>query len=159
MSALAQALKAHFKEHDIHFEEVEGEPTHLLFGFAGDHAEYRCVIRTYSESGLVICYSVCPLSAPEAKHDAIARFLTLANYGMQFGNFEMDFGDGEIRYKTSLWLGETPLTEEMIQPMIGVNFTAIDRYMPGIVAVIASEISPEQAIKQVEGAPTAEQAS
>ena len=34
--------------------------------------------------------------------EAIAEFLTRTNYSMIIGNFELDFADGEIRYKTSI---------------------------------------------------------
>lgn len=38
-----------------------------------------------------------------------AEFLTRANYGLVFGNFEMDMHDGEIRYKPSFRAAEKPL--------------------------------------------------
>ncbi len=33
---------------------------------------------------------------------AVAEFITRANFGIVIGNFEIDFSDGEIRYKTSI---------------------------------------------------------
>jgi len=37
-----------------------------------------------------------------SKRGAVAEFINRANYGIIIGNFEMDFADGEIRYKTSI---------------------------------------------------------
>ncbi len=47
-----------------------------------------------------------PVKAPEEKRLAIAEFVARANDGLRIGNFELDFGDGEVRYKRSAWIGE-----------------------------------------------------
>ena len=39
---------------------------------------------------------------PEEMRVPMAEFLTRANYGLRIGNFEMDFEDGEVRYKSSV---------------------------------------------------------
>jgi len=43
------------------------------------------------------------------------KFLTRANYGMMIGNFEMDFTDGEIRYKTSIDVEGDKLSSALIK--------------------------------------------
>jgi len=39
----------------------------------------------------------------------VNEFLTRANYGLNIGNFEMDFQDGEIRFKTAIDVEEVIL--------------------------------------------------
>ena len=50
----------------------------------------------------VSCYYSAPITVPEEKRTAISEFITRANYGLTNGNFEMDFSDGELRYKTTI---------------------------------------------------------
>ena len=48
---------------------------------------------------LVQCYHIAPIKAEEAQRAEMAEFITRANYDTKLGNFEMDFRDGELRYK------------------------------------------------------------
>ena len=50
----------------------------------------------------VTCYHTAPIKAPLEQRAAISEFITRANYGLTNGNFEMDFSDGELRYKTTI---------------------------------------------------------
>ena len=49
----------------------------------------------------------------------MAEFLTRANYGIMIGNFEMDFNDGEVRYKGALEYADGDVTIMMIDNLIG----------------------------------------
>jgi hypothetical protein len=62
---------------------------------------------------------------PEAKRQAMAEFLTRAKYGLCMGNFEMDFGDGEVRYKASLDIADGELTAKMIEVLHMVSLSWI----------------------------------
>jgi hypothetical protein len=154
MGLMIDALKGHLQQHGVAFEEVGGDPTYLAFGFVGAYARYRCFLVVHEPRGLVIFYSVYPVNVPEEKRDAVARLITIANYGMQFGNFEMDWADGEVRFKTSLWLEDQALTggltDGLIKPLMGVSFTAVDRYMPALVKVIHTDLDPREAVRQIE---------
>ena len=66
--------------------------------------------------------------------------------GLWLGNFELDFRDGEIRYKTSLHIGDGLLTVDMLSALLGANVATMDRYMPGIMSVLWNDVSPEDAI-------------
>jgi hypothetical protein len=80
---------------------------------------------------------------------AIAEFLTRANYGMTIGNFELDYTDGEIRYKTSIDVTNDQLSPALIQTLVYINVAMMDEYLPGIQAVIdgATPIAAIQAIE------------
>ncbi len=80
-----------------------------------------------------------------------AEYLTRANYGLRIGNFEMDFSDGEVRYKTSIDVKGGNLTPSMVKVIVYANLHTMDRYLPGIMEVIFTEHSPKQVIDTVEG--------
>ncbi|HEY9747696.1 MAG TPA: YbjN domain-containing protein [Allocoleopsis sp.] len=90
-----------FTEDDWSFTKVQGEPI-LHMAFQSENGTYSCCAKIRENEEQFVFYSICPLVIPEAKRGAIAEFITRANYGMIIGNFEMDFEDGEIRYKTSI---------------------------------------------------------
>ena len=66
-------------------------------------------------------YAVAPINAdrkdPKAMA-AMAEFITRANYGLPNGNFEMDFSDGEIRYKSFVPCDDTMPSRSIIRRSI-----------------------------------------
>ena len=69
-------------------------------GLQGKITDLRFYIIVGDET--VTCYHTAPIKAPLEQRAAISEFITRANYGLTNGNFEMDFSDGELRYKTTI---------------------------------------------------------
>jgi hypothetical protein len=119
--------------------------------FQGENGTWVCYAHAREEQKLFIFYSVCQVNAPEDKRMAVAEFLTRANYGLLIGNFELDFNDGEIRYKTSIDVeGDRP-SPALVQQLVYANVLTMDRYLPGIMTVIYGSASPAEAIAEIEG--------
>lgn len=136
------------------WEPIEGE-TALRFAFRGENGRWLCFMTAREEHNQLIFYSVLDVNVVEEKRVAMAEFITRANYGLIFGNFEMDFSDGEIRFKTSVDGGDGELPPEMIKPLVFGNLVVMDRYLPGIMALLYSDVTAEEAIGEVEGGKTA----
>src|SRR5438105_2189180 len=77
------------------FEMPDGNT--LQVNFQGRHGNWACYAQAREESSQLVFYSICPMSAPEAKRARVVEYITRANYGLIIGNFEMDVDDGEIR--------------------------------------------------------------
>jgi hypothetical protein len=138
-----------FTEDDWPYTKIKGEPV-LLTAFQGENGKWNCSAKARVQQEQFIFYSICPINAPENKRLAMAEFLTRANSGMIIGNFELDFADGEIRYKTSIDVQGDFLSFELIKQLVYANVTMMDEYLPGIISVINGEVSPEDAIAQIE---------
>jgi len=63
----------------------------------------------------------------------------------------MDYADGEVRYKTSLDIRDGELTTEMIKVLVHANLSTMDRYFPGMMAVLSGSGAPESAVARIEG--------
>lgn len=122
----------------------------LQMGFQGDNGQWNCFAHVNEEDNRFSFYSVCPVSAPEHKRSALAEFITRANTGLAIGNFELDFEDGEIRYKTSIDVEGDRLSGALIRQLVYANIATLDSYLPGIMKLIYADVSPVQAIAQVE---------
>jgi hypothetical protein len=138
-----------FTTDDWSFTKLQGEPA-LRLAFQGENGEWACYARAREEQQQFIFYSICPIAAPEDKRGAIAEFLTRANYGMTIGNFELDYADGEIRYKTSIDVTNDQLSPALIQTLVYTNVAMMDEYLPGIQAIIEDGMGAEAAITLVE---------
>ena len=126
----------------------------LRMSFRGDNATWTCFARVREPQGQVTFYSVAPITAPAAHRPAIAEFVARANFGMVVGHFELDFGDGEIRFKTSLELGPDGLDGvpfgRLFGRLVGTNLRMMDRYLPGLLDVLGGQ-APAEALAEIDG--------
>lgn len=138
-----------FTQDDWQFTKLQGEPV-LHLAFQGENGGWNCYARAREDQQQFIFYSICPIATPADKRSAIAEFITRANYGMTIGNFELDFTDGEIRYKTSIDVEGDQLSFALIKSLVYTNVMMMDTYLPGIRAVIEAGVSPEEATRVIE---------
>jgi hypothetical protein len=119
--------------------------------YSGGHAELRCVARVNIEAEQFFFYAIATIKVPEGARPAVAEFLTRANYGLRIGNFEMDFSDGEVRYKSSLDFEGDSLSGNLIRNAIYPAVNNLDEYMPGLLKVAFGSTTPQEAIQEIEG--------
>lgn len=141
----------------MEFFESDGWPFHVLdsktalqTAFAGENGRWNCYAQAREEQHQFVFYSVIPVNAPEARRAAVVEFITRVNYGLIIGNFELDYSDGEIRYKSSLDVEGDELTEDLIRNAVYRNVYTTDRYLPGIMSVIYADADPAEAVARIE---------
>lgn len=149
MSQLYDTMIAFFEEDEWPIAPIEGS-TAVSTGFSGEVGEWRCYGYTREEYQQVVFYSVCPVNVPPERRDEVAIFLTRANYELIIGNFEMDYSDGEVRYKTSLDVEGDQLTKALMKQLVYANVLIMERYLPGLLKVTYGELSPEAAVAYAE---------
>lgn len=118
--------------------------------FSGEHGGWRCIAQALEEQQEFLFYSILDTKVPSDKREAVSEYLTRANYGLRIGNFEMDFSDGEVRYKTSIDVKGGQLTPSMAKVVVYANLQTMDKYLPGIMEVIYTEHRPKVVIDTVE---------
>lgn len=114
---MMQAVKAFFTADNRTYEEMEGRNI-LRTRFSGEHANWTCYAQVKEEQERFMFYSTLESKVPEDRRIAMAEYLTRANYGLLIGNFEMDFADGEVRFKTSVDIEDSALTHKLIQNLV-----------------------------------------
>lgn len=129
---------------------IEGKFAYSM-SYTGKNGDLRCyaIIRVDLEEFLF--YAVAPVKIPEEVRMAVAEYLTRANYGLRIGNFELDYSDGEVRYKSSLDFEGQILTQELIRNAIYPAVHTMDRYLNGLLRVSFGGATPHEAIEEVEG--------
>ncbi len=150
MGVIFDALVKFFEEDDWKYTPHPDEDF-IHLGFSGENGKLDCFARAKEKAGICIFYSLCPVKVPERLRPAMAEYITRANYGLMYGNFEMDYSDGEVRFKTSIDVQDDRLTSGLIKPLIYANIALMDKYLPGIMAVVYGNASPKEAIEEIEG--------
>lgn len=137
------------QEREIEWEET-ADPEVVRAAVASANGEWSLYVVCREEFGRCSIYSQAPWSAPEEVRMAMAELLVRINYGIAIGNFEMDFSDGEIRFKTSLDVAGGHLGHAMFEALLDSNLAAMDAYLPAIEAVRDSRMTPAEAVASVE---------
>jgi len=133
---LLSELKRVFDENDWPYSEVDGAPV-LVAELSGPEGQWDFYAQAVEEKDLVLLYSIAPHRVPEERRREVSEFLTKANYGLADGNFELDFDDGEVRYKTVLHLQADALDGLLVRRLVRSNGTALETYLPSIHSVIS----------------------
>ncbi len=129
-------VREHLESNGIRFN-FEEERQIFRFGIT-THNKIRSlnmVIHFTSQEMVVL--AVCPLAADVASADEVMRYLTMANYGLRNGNFEMDLNDGEVRYKSYVNTeGYDELPDCQIRKAVVIPVAMFDRFGDGLAALL-----------------------
>lgn len=141
-------LRTHFEAEDL---ERDGEDDMISFRLEDEGGnEWGCLALADEQSEQAIFYSVVLETTPPEHRLEVMKFVTLANYGMQVGNFELDLEDGEVRFKTSVDVENIDLAEGLLRNMVELNILMMGLYYDGLLAVMRGGMSAEEAIAEVE---------
>lgn len=138
-----------FKKDEWSINQIENQPI-IQVSFQGENGSWNCSARAREQQQQAVFYSIFPVNIPENQRTSIAEFITRANAGTIIGNFELDFDDGEIRYKTSIDIEGDNLSFALIKNLVYANVSMMDEYFAGLMSVLYGNIEPKQAIVQIE---------
>jgi hypothetical protein len=137
--ALLDAEKLKFDEPNIPTNPDSEVIATFRMPVRGLHGEWICIVRVFPESERLLVYSILTENVPVERRPRIAELFVRINYGLVLGNFEMDWEDGEVRYKTSMDLESITPTATVVRNLIFSNFFSTDRYFDVIEEAIHTE--------------------
>lgn len=82
--------------------------------------------------------------------NAVAEYLHRANYGLNNGNFELDYHDGEVRYKIFVRFKGIDLSKDIIKESIVLPPIMFDKYGKNLIKLMLGEGSPKELIEEAE---------
>ena len=150
--SIRQAIERYFKENDWNYTFLEDKQC-LKAGvnLKCKLKETQLMIRLREDHYIV--YATINVNADEDCRQQVAEYITRANYGLKWGNFEMDMRDGEIRYKVLVDCGtncDCLPTSSVIENSIYLPAQMMQKYGNGMLAVMYGFKSPAEAIEEAE---------
>lgn len=96
-------------------------------------------------------YVIPQLSCPSERLAELSRFITLANYGLINGNFELDMRTGDFRYKCfANCVGLNDLPAETIDSTVRTACGTFKRYADGLSRVVLMTADANDEITRIE---------
>uniref|UniRef100_A0A7S3JVS9 YbjN domain-containing protein n=1 Tax=Aureoumbra lagunensis TaxID=44058 RepID=A0A7S3JVS9_9STRA len=130
--------------------EIIPDKQAIRTGVQGRNSAYKVFFRVQEDKQQIHLFLAVEQKVPENKRDEAAEYLMRATWGLQIGNFEFDYSDGEFRYKVAYDVENGRFSTRMVKNMVGISLGTFDRYFPGLMAVTFANVSPQTAISQVE---------
>ncbi len=128
---LANAIKAFLDERDIlyGFSEEEGRfITDFTIDETGEEVEVAIAVL---EDGFA-CYVMLPWVFDSDYYPYVGEFLHRANYGLLNGNFELDYENGAIQYKTFGYCPDEKVSNDVLEAVLLGPLVVIDHYIGGL---------------------------
>lgn len=100
-----------------------------------------------------VTYGMCPIGVDYEDTEMMAQmaeFICRANYGLKNGCFELDFRDGEIRFRSYVDCENLHPSTEVVKNSVHCTAAMIKRYAVGIVDIIFNGTSAKDAIVKCE---------
>jgi hypothetical protein len=116
------------------------EPSEGLFRFQLERVE--CLIRVRDQT--VVLYALWDERVPVASRDDVSLYCVRVNFGLNFGNFEMNYADGQVRYKLSIQAAQVMDITVPLDSLLDLAPTVFRRWVSGI-AQVCEGASPEDA--------------
>ena len=129
---------------------LPNNPDWLRMVHNGDSGQWQCYLQVRETQEQFFFFSMGAMYIPEAKRATVAEYLTRANYGLVIGNFEMDYNDGEVRFKTYFDAQGFPITPKAVEVHVFANLATFDRYNAGMMSVAFGNATPAEAIALIE---------
>ncbi len=120
-----------------------------FFGIGTQNGKFHCIIDIDEVDTKIIFFSIYPINVPKKVRIAMSELIIRLNYILFFGGFEMDFENGEVRFKTSIIYEDGELTEKMIEHIVKDNITSMDTYFELLNSLITEKITMTEAIKKI----------
>lgn len=152
MKHTIELIKSFFEKGEWNYNQKEYDEKHVVFssGVNMNNAIGNLRIFVIVRQDYYIV-NVILNSAVEGKYyNQVAEYLHRANYGMNNGNFEFDFEDGEIRYKTYVNFEGIQLSDDIVADSILVPIFMFDKYGKNLLRLMLGEGNPKELIAETE---------
>lgn len=144
-------IREHLTKHGVDYTGSADEPA-VTAWLNLENLVPRLILHAPPGSpGWVTLVLTVPVAVPVDRRAAVGEFLLRVNYSLRLGSFELDFHDGEVRFRISDAFGERPVAEEMLTYWLLAATKTVDGFFPVLMRVIFAHMSPEQAVEQGEG--------
>ena len=123
----------------------------ICSGFQLDNALGAVPLFVDVRSDKYIVFAVPRVKCEPENRFELAEFLTRINYRMIFGDFEMDFSDGGVRFRFPVDCDGAAPSDAMIKRSILMTAAMMNKYGNAICAVM-NGVSAEAAFKKLRAA-------
>lgn len=152
MKHTLELIKNFFENGEWKYSCKEYDETHVVFssGINMNNAIGNLRIFVIVRQDYYIVNVLLNSAVEKRYYNQVAEYLHRANYGMNNGNFEFDFENGEIRYKTYVNFEGVQLSDDVVADSILVPIFMFDKYGKNLLRLMLGEANAKELIEETE---------
>lgn len=143
-------VRGYLEQQQWQYHSPSDDKNIILFGVSTQRGKFHCVLDINEDENKFIFFSIFPINVTLDLRSSIAEVLVRLNYILFLGSFEMDFEDGEIRFKTSLIYEDGVVTEKMLGHIVNGNISTMDEHFELINSFIVGKISLANVVEAID---------
>lgn len=143
-TGLLSTVVASLEEHGTTYHLLEDGC--LCFQIAWDRGTHQFLVSTNEELELVTCVVTVGPRVPDDRRLAAAEAVTRINSKIGVGHFELDFDDGELKFRLTIDVDGGLLTARVVDCMVQGGLWACERYVGALMAVAFGGDEPVLAV-------------
>lgn len=141
-----KAIIAYLDKQQWNYQFLGENKNIVTFGVGSSNGKFHCILDVDEEEHKLIFFSIHPINVSKAIRPVLAEFIIRLNYVLFFGNYEMNYDNGEIRFKTSFIYEDANLTEKVLDHIIKGNILTMHKHFKLYSSIIDGEISMGEGI-------------
>ena len=136
--------------------EFEDEGGFLRIGWTSDAGDYLqfVAVRAFETPGVqgekIEITSIPEISIPEARRTDVAVLFSRMNWEMAMGSWELDFADGQIRFRIGFATSE-PLSEPIAQYLLAMSGQETSQALGAVGSLASGAGSVDEAFRDWSG--------
>jgi hypothetical protein len=149
MGRILSAVRRWFEQQSWQYH-LDGREGVVLTEVRTEHAQWRLLARVLEEPELLGIYVVPHLVVPPGRRAPVGELLHRINAGLVVGGFELDYDDGEVRFRCGVDVEGTRELGALVRQAVMAALSTSDRFFPAISGVAVAGLAPNEALEQLD---------
>ncbi len=149
---LADQVRRYLHSQEWNFD-FDSETGRFDFGIRANSKLRSIRILIIIDDRAIRVYGYPGLRADDNCMERMGRFVNYANYGLKHGNFEIDYNDGEVRYKSAIYCRQDVPSIETVEFIVDLPFRMWDTYGDAFCNILFNDGDPKDEVERAENAP------
>ncbi len=151
MGRLIETVNKVLTNQNFAFSTPEGYP-HVITSYARhEGSTYYLVFQEFEEVQVLQMVMSAPQPIPPEHRLTASQFLTRVNLRFRLGFLALDLDDGEVSFRLSYDLEDTPVSEKVVMNMIRCGVQTIAWAFPAIMGICFGGKSDLEALQELDG--------
>ena len=144
MSDLFDQINEMLDDSDYDFQVADSDEV-LRLAIETDEGRWMTYVRVMSR-GPCVLYGKPEFDVPAEHRQTVSDFITRVNFGILVGNFELDFEDGECRFKTAFDSDHGRVPASIFVNALESNLANMQKYLPSIENIANGSMTLDEAL-------------
>lgn len=150
-NVLRARVQEYVKKHNLNHQVVEDSDHafHVVLNLRLQGRMNTCRMVIMATDSDIESMTFSPINVAEEYRPMVAEFMMRANCRLKLGAFELDFRDGEVRFKSTMSAVSGDPSEEDVNRVVSMPVIMFERFGEGLVKCMMGLGNPEEEIRKI----------